>query len=149
MALRGGGFNRKSKTSDEISTAGIADIVFLLLIFFMVSTVFRTTKEVPISWTKAAAAKKIDEKRKNIVVIWVQKDGSVWINDRPYAIPEISNVVAPLYSQTDRHLVTSIRADKGTPYHFIDQVQKELESAGVYRVVFATEMEQQMQRVRR
>ena len=149
MGLKGGGFDRKSKTSQEISTAGLADIVFLLLIFFMVSTVFRTTSERPIDWAEAEAAEKIDEKRENIVYVWVQNDGRVWINDRPYAIPEVSNVVAPLYSQTDRRLVTSIRADRNTPYQFIDQVQKELQEAGVVRVVFATEMEQQMQRVRR
>ncbi|MFP3949286.1 MAG: ExbD/TolR family protein, partial [Longimicrobiales bacterium] len=119
------------------------------LIFFMVSTVFRTTREIPIEWAEAEAAEKIDEKRENIVYIWVEQDGTVYVNDRPYALPEISDVVAPLYSETDRRLVTSIRADRDTPYQYIDQVQLELQEAGVVRVVFATEVEQRMQRVRR
>jgi biopolymer transport protein ExbD len=149
MSLKGGGFERKSQTSEEISTAGLADIVFLLLIFFMISTVFRTDTERPIDWAAAEAAEKIDEKKKNILNIWVEEDGSVWINDRPYALPEVSNVVAPLYAESDRRLVISIRADRDTPYQFMDQVQKELQEAGVVRVVFATEVERQMQRVRR
>lgn len=149
MGLKGGGFGRKNQASQEISTAGLADIVFLLLIFFMVSTVFRTTREIPIEWAAAEAAEKIDEKRENIIYVWVEQDGSVFINDRPYALPEVSNVVAPLYAETDRRLVTSIRADRNTPYQYIDQVQKELQEAGVVRVVFATEVEQRMQRVRR
>jgi len=149
MALKGGGFERKSQASEEISTAGLADIVFLLLIFFMISTVFRTTKERPIDWTQAEAAEKIDEKRENIIHVWIERDGGVWINDRPYAIPEVSNVVAPLYAETDRRLVTSVRADRRVPYQFVDQVQKELQEAGVVRVVFATEVERDMQRVRR
>jgi len=149
MALKGGGFERKSQASESISTAGLADIVFLLLIFFMISTVFRTTKDRPIEWVAAEAAEKIDEKRENIIHIWVERDGSVWINDRPYAIPEISNVIAPLYQETDRRLVTSVRADREVPYQFVDQVQKELQEAGVVRVVFATELEREMRRVRR
>jgi len=149
MGLKGGGFGRKNQASQEISTAGLADIVFLLLIFFMVSTVFRTTREIPIEWAAAEAAEKIDEKRENIIYVWVEADGTVYINDRPVALPEVSNVVAPLYAETDRRLVTSIRADRSTPYQFIDQVQKELQEAGVVRVVFATEVEQRMQRVRR
>ncbi|MFW6199527.1 MAG: ExbD/TolR family protein [Gemmatimonadota bacterium] len=149
MGLKGGGFGRKNQASQDISTAGLADIVFLLLIFFMVSTVFRTTREIPIEWAEAEAAEKIDEKRENIVYIWVEQDGTVYVNDRPYALPEISDVVAPLYSETDRRLVTSIRADRDTPYQYIDQVQLELQEAGVVRVVFATEVEQRMQRVRR
>ena len=40
MAKKGGGFERKSKVASEIPTASMADIAFLLLIFFMVSTTF-------------------------------------------------------------------------------------------------------------
>jgi biopolymer transport protein ExbD len=62
---------------------------------------------------------------------------------------EVSDVVAPLYAQSERHLVISIRGDRETPYSFMDAVQKELVSAGVVRVVFATELEQQISRARR
>ena len=81
MAIRGGGLDRKSKASSEIPSSSLADIAFLLLIFFMVSTVFRTDKDRPIEWAEAAATEKIDEKVKNILNIWVERDGSIWIND--------------------------------------------------------------------
>jgi biopolymer transport protein ExbD len=149
MAIRGGGLSRKSKASSEIPSSSLADIAFLLLIFFMVSTVFRSDKQRPIDWPQAQAAKKIDEKVKNILNIWVEQDGSIWINDQEYTMDEVSGVVGPLYAQSDRHLVISVRADQDTPYQFIDAVQKELVSAGVVRVVFATELERQMTRIRR
>lgn len=149
MAIRGGGLSRKSKASSEIPSSSLADIAFLLLIFFMVSTVFRSDKQRPIDWPQAGAAKKIDEKVKNILNIWVEQDGSIWINDQEYTMDEVSGVVGPLYAQSDRHLVISVRADQDTPYSFIDAVQKELVSAGVVRVVFATELERQMTRIRR
>ncbi len=149
MSIRGGGLDRKSKASSEIPNSSMADIAFLLLIFFMVSTVFRNDKERPITWAAAAATEKIDEKVKNILNIWVERDGSIWINDMNYPMEEVSDVVAPLYALSERHLVISIRGDRETPYSFMDAVQKELMSAGVMRVVFATELERQMTRARR
>ena len=149
MAIKTGGFDKKSKASSEIPSSSLADIAFLLLIFFMVTTVFRTSKERPIDWAQAKATQKIDEKVKNILNIWVERDGAIWINDQNYTMDEVSDVVAPLYAASDRHLVISVRADRETPYSFIDLVQKELVAAGVVRVVFATELERQMTRARR
>lgn len=149
MAIKSGGFNRKSKASQDIPTSSLADIAFLLLIFFMVSTVFQSDKNRPIDWAEAAAAEKIDEKVKNILNIWVEQDGSVWINDQELPMEDVSGLVGPLYAASDRHLVISVRADRDTPYRFIDGVQKELVSAGVVRVVFATVLERQQTRVRR
>jgi biopolymer transport protein ExbD len=149
MPIKSGGFNRKSKASQEIPTSSLADIAFLLLIFFMVTTVFQSDKNRPIDWAQAAAAEKIDEKVKNILNIWVEQDGSVWINDQEIAMEEVSTLVGPLYAASERHLVISVRADRDTPYSSIDAVQKELVSAGVVRVVFATELERQTTRARR
>jgi len=149
MAIKSGGLDRKSKAASEIPSSSLADIAFLLLIFFMVSTVFRTDRERPIEWAAAAATEKIDEKVKNILNIWVERDGTIWINDQSIAMEEVSDVVLPLYAASDRHLVISIRGDRETPYIFMDQLQKELVSAGVVRVVFATALERQMTGPRR
>lgn len=144
-----GGFKKRSKASEEIPSSSLADIAFLLLIFFMVTTVFPSDRERPIAWPEAAAAQKIDEKRANILNVWLQKDGNVYINDQLYTMDEVSQVVAPLYAKSERALVISIRGDRDTPYSMVDQMQKELVSAGVVRVVFATTLEQKLQRERR
>ena len=149
MAIKGGGFARKSETSEEIPSSSLADIAFLLLIFFMVTTVFRTDQERDITWPQAEATEKIDEKTKNILNIWVERSGQIFMNDQPYTMDQVSEVVAPLYANSDRRLVISIRGDREVPYLTMDQLQKELVAAGVVRVVFATEMEQQMTRQRR
>ena len=146
MSIKSGGFDRKSKASQEIPTSSLADIAFLLLIFFMVTTVFQNDKNRPIDWAQAAAGEKIDEKVKNILNIWMEQDGSIWINDSQLALDEVSALVGPLYAASERHLVISARADRDTPYRFIDAVQKELVAAGVVRVVFATELERQTTR---
>jgi biopolymer transport protein ExbD len=146
MAIKGGGLDRKSKASSEIPSSSLADIAFLLLIFFMVTTVFQNDRERPINWAQAEATEKIDEKVKNILNIWMEQDGSIWINDAPVPLGDVSGMVGPLYAASERHLVISVRADRDTPYRFIDAVQKELVAAGVVRVVFATELERQTTR---
>lgn len=149
MGIRQGGFQRKSKASDEIPSSSMADIAFLLLIFFMVTTVFQSDKDRPIEWAQAEATKKIDEKKKDILNIWVERDGSVYMNDRLYTMEEVPPVIGPLYAASDRRLVISIRADREVAYQYIDQLQKQLVAAGVVRVVFATELERSMTRERR
>ena len=149
MAIRQGGFQRKSKASSEVPSSSMADIAFLLLIFFMVTTVFRSDKERPIEWTQAEATEKIDEKKKDILNIWVERDGSLWVNDSPFTMEDIPPYVGPLYAASDQHLVISIRADREVPYEHMDQLQKQLVAAGVVRVVFATELERSMTRERR
>ena len=149
MAIKQGGLERKSKASQEIPSSSLADIAFLLLIFFMVTTVFRTDSDRDIEWPEAAATEKIDEKKKNILNIWVERNGSVYMNDQAYSMEQVSDVVRPLYAASDRALVISIRGDRDVPYLVIDQIQEELVSAGVVRVVFATELEQRLTRQRR
>ena len=149
MPIKGGGFSRKSQASSKVPDSSMADIAFLLLIFFMVTTVFQKDRERDIVWPEAEATQKIDEKLKNILNIWVQQDGSIFINDRPYGMGEVSQVIAPLYVASDRALVISIRGDREVQYNTMDQLQKQLVAAGVVRVVFATELEQRMAREQR
>lgn len=149
MAISGGGFQRKSKASDQIPSSSLADIAFLLLIFFMVTTVFRKETERNIEWPDAAATQQIDEKRQNIMYVWVEQSGQVFINDRPVEMSDVSNLVAPAWSESGRRLRISLRADARVPYRYIDAVQQEIKDAGAIYVVFATDLERQMQRVRR
>ncbi|MGY8798615.1 MAG: ExbD/TolR family protein [Longimicrobiales bacterium] len=149
MSIKGGGFQKSSKASEEIPASSLADIAFLLLIFFMVTTVFQSDRQRPIEWPAAEAATKIDEKQKNILNIWMERDGVVYINDQVHTMEEVTTVVAPLYAASQRALVISVRGDREVPYRFMNQVQDALVAAGVVRVVFATDLEQSMQRERR
>jgi biopolymer transport protein ExbD len=68
------------------------------------------------------------------------------MNDQQLAMEEVSQRVSPLYLDSDQHLIISVRADRETPYSYIDAIQKEMVAAGVVRVVFATQLERQMTR---
>lgn len=147
MAKRAG-FSRKSSASEEIPSSSMADIAFLLLIFFMVSTVFRKERDQPIDWATAEATEKIDEKRKNIVHVWVDQSGTVFINDQIVPYESIAGVIRPLYTD-NRNLVVAIRGDREVPYNQINTITEQLQASGAVRVTFATRIEQRVQRARR
>ncbi len=150
MAIRGSGeFQKKSKTQSEIPTASMADIAFLLLIFFMVSTTFRKEQQRNVIFPRAEATQRSDEKRKNILHLYIEKDGSVYINDARVPMPQVSDIVLPLYRESDRRLVVSIRGDRDVPYKYVNQVTEELRQANAVRVFFATDLESRMMRERR
>ncbi len=148
MAVRSGGFKRRSGTSSDIPSSSMADIAFLLLIFFMVTTVFRREKKRDIDWVNAEATKKIDEKRKNILHLWLDPAGQVWINDQSVADDDIAQVVRPIYAD-NRELVIAVRGDRDVPYSKINTITKQLQAAGAVRVTFATRLEQRVTRPRR
>lgn len=148
MAMRGG-FNRKSKVATEIPDSSLADIAFLLLIFFMVTTVFRKETPREIEMPEAAATQQVDEKRKNILHLWVEQDGSVFINDARVPMENIAGIVQQMYEETDRQLVVAIRSDREVAYGTINQVTEALRDGGALRVNFATHFEERVGAARR
>jgi biopolymer transport protein ExbD len=149
MAKKGGGFERKSKAASEIPTASMADIAFLLLIFFMVSTTFRREQDRKLTFPKAEATQRIDERRKDILHVWIEPDGKVYINDRVVLMDNVAEFVLPLYRESDRRLMVALRGDREVPYRFVNAVTEQLRSANAVRVFFHTDLESRLTRERR
>jgi biopolymer transport protein ExbD len=147
--IKGGGFSRKSKPSSDIPSSSLADMAFLLLIFFMVTTVFRKEQPRDVQFPDAEATQRLDEPRKNILHLFVERDGSIFINDALVPPNRVAAVIGPLYEQSDRRLVVSLRADRDVPYRFVSQVMKELQEARAVRLTFYTDLEQRVTRERR
>ncbi|MEN8375782.1 MAG: biopolymer transporter ExbD [Gemmatimonadota bacterium] len=140
---------RKSKASSEIPSSSLADMAFLLLIFFMVSTVFRKEQARDVEFPEAEATQKLDESRKDILHIWVEQSGDVWINDQLLPMEGVAPVVNGLYIESDQRLVPVLRADRDVPYRIMNALQEQLQNAGTVRVTFYTNLEQRMARARR
>jgi biopolymer transport protein ExbD len=146
--ITGGGLQRKSKASSEIPSSSLADMAFLLLIFFMVSTTFPQEKPRRMPWPEAQSTEKLDEQRKNILHVFVSQGGEIFINDRLIPPAQVSNLIAPLYVE-NRQLLISLRADRNTPYSTIYNIQEELQEAGALRLTFYTDLEERVTRERR
>ena len=143
--MMGGGFKRKPKPASEIPSSSLADIAFLLLIFFMVTTTFRSEDPREVTTPEAAAQEKIPEKRKDIQHIYIERNGSVYINDQRIPLNQVSDVIGPLRAEQPR-LVAAIRGDVEVPYEIVNDLQEELRDAGAVRVNFTTTLEREMSR---
>ena len=81
-------FSRKSRVGAAVPTASMADIAFLLLVFFMVSTVFIRFRGIPVSLPEAERIEKL-EMRRHVTSIWIGANGAVNIDDRAVALEEV------------------------------------------------------------
>jgi biopolymer transport protein ExbD len=149
MAMQRGGLKRKNKVASEIPDSSLADIAFLLLIFFMVTTVFPKERKREVVFPEARATERVDERRRNIMNIWVEPDGQVFINDQLVPIEQVSNIAGREYIATNQRLVVSIRGDRDVAYRIINEITEELRDASAVRVNFATNLEQRLTRARR
>ena len=140
-------FKKKATTKQEIPTASLPDIIFMLLIFFMVTTVLReTTVQVRTTLPQAEALTKIDQKRLvTYVYIGPRKlDGNrigetgVQIDDA--LIEDVSNIRTIMYRKLIEQpkLIVSIKSDQSSEMGMIMDVQQELREAGTLRVNYST-----------
>ncbi|MBR9988320.1 MAG: biopolymer transporter ExbD [Gemmatimonadetes bacterium] len=142
------GLKRKSKAASEIPSSSLADMAFLLLIFFMVTTTFRKEEDRDVVFPDAEATEKLEQPRKDILHVYIESDGAIYINDQLYATEQVSNVIAPMYAENTA-MVVMLRSDRDVAYNQIDQILKELQAAGAVRVSFYTNLEQRVTRERR
>jgi len=133
-------FRKKTRLSQEIPTGPMADISFLLIIFFMVSTVFVVYRGFPVDLPGAGRVDPITSKR-NIATVWIAPDGSMMVDEYTVDLTNIAAVVRGKLRENPR-LVVLIKSDRGTPYRLVSGVIEELKKADALRVAFIARREQ-------
>lgn len=145
-----GHFQKKTKTKQEIPTASLPDIIFMLLIFFMVSTVLReTTVQVRTTLPQAEALTKIDQKRLvSYIYVGPKKlDGNrlgetgVQIDDA--LVEDLFNVRTIMYRKLieQPRLIVSLKVDETSEMGIVLDVQQELREAGTLRINYSSRRE--------
>ena len=129
-------FSRKTKRSSEIPTSSMPDIIFMLLIFFMVTTVLREYSGLPVNIPKAEKIEKLKGKR-HTAHIWISKEGLVSINDRLFAVQDVAKI---MYEKrvSDPQLVVSLKADEEAKMELISSIHEELREADALKLNYST-----------
>ena len=146
-----GKFKKKVKTGESIPTSALPDIIFMLLFFFMVTTVLReqdilVDQKIP----QATQLQKL-QKKTLISYIYIGKpkntglygsEQRVQANDVLISSPEIVqwvNQERDKLPEADRGLITiSMKVDKEVKMGPISDVQTELRNADARRVLYAS-----------
>jgi len=140
-------FRKKKKGMPGISTASLPDIVFMLLFFFMVTTVMReTTLQVAFKLPQATEVKKL-EKKSLVSYIYVgeTKEGAankIQLNDR---ISDVKEVKSFIFAERATHkeedipfLTTSIKADVEANVGTITDIKIELRDINALKLNYST-----------
>jgi len=131
-------FDRRTEVTSEISTASMPDIVFMLLFFFMVTTVLRVFTGLQVDLPDAEAIQKI-ESRTHTAYLWIDRTGTMSFNDF-IVKPEDDTLyqIAYQYKNNDTQLIMSLKFDAAVPFEFVSKANNELRKAGALIVNFAT-----------
>ena len=124
---------RKTKTSNEVSTSSMPDIIFMLLIFFMVTTVLREFDGLPVLIPSAKMIEKLKSKR-NTVYVWVTKDGTISINDIPVVGPtDLADILSNVRLKKP-NLTVSLKSDQNASMELISKVHTQLRQANALKL---------------
>ena len=127
MAIR-----KQTKKADEISQASLSDIAFLLLVFFIATTIFPTEQGIPLILPGATAQTK-QINRKNVMVITCDAAGQIFVDDQSFPLRGLKDEVKRRTAENP-NLVVSIETHPDALYEIMVDVLDEVKLANAERI---------------
>ncbi len=128
---------RRSRGEAMIPTASMADIAFLLILFFMVTTTVTGEKGLRLTVPRAEATQRI-RLRSNVMSVWIDKGNHITIQDNLVKTYDdfAGRVARKLKDKPD--LVVLLRVDKDARYALVSDLIEKLKEVKALKLTFAT-----------
>lgn len=133
-------FRHRKDEEPEVNITPLIDIVFLLLIFFMISTTFKQEFEVGIELPQAESESRLVEK---ILEISIDKQGTYYLNGQKLVNTQFQTIKQALQkvAKGNYKLPVVISADGQTPHQAVIRAMDAARQLGFSRLTFATQQE--------
>ncbi|MDQ7075463.1 MAG: biopolymer transporter ExbD [Gammaproteobacteria bacterium] len=130
-------FQSRPREELDVNIAPLIDVVFLLLIFFMVSTTFQRESELKVSLPEATANTLVEVQPLQIVI---NATGDYFIGGQELVNNQLSTLVSALakLSSANKDLPLVIRADAQTPHQAVITAMDAAAQLGLVRLSIAT-----------
>ncbi len=125
---------KKKKREAEVPMASLADIAFLLLIFFLVTTTIDVDRGIGL--TLPAKGEETEVRTKNISNLLINAQGEVLIDDEVISVNDISRVVREKLIANPK-LIISVKTDRETKYEYYVEALDQLKMANATRISIA------------
>ena len=125
---------KKRRNLQEINSSSMADIAFLLLVFFLVTTTISMDKG--ISLVLPSEGNEMEVNKTNIVNILVNETGKVLLDDKPTRLKDIKGIAERRITQNDK-VIFSVQTHPRTKYQVYVQVLDQLKSAKAQKISIA------------
>ena len=117
-----------------LNLTSLIDVLFLLLIFFMISTTFLSQPAINLELPAAANAELV---RQTPIVIHIDESGTVYLNDEPTALALLeASLKRRLFDSADKAVV--LKADSRVSHGSVVQVLDVIKGSGVKKLVVST-----------
>ncbi|MBI4845557.1 MAG: biopolymer transporter ExbD [Candidatus Omnitrophica bacterium] len=123
----------------EINITPLVDMVFLLLLFFMLTSSFIVLPGIKINLPKAVTSEVIKEKN---IVITISSENVIYLDERPITPSELTNFLESTVKKNDERPIL-IKADKDTQLGSVVKVWDICRKVGVFQINIATLQEVQ------
>ncbi|MSQ98381.1 MAG: biopolymer transporter ExbD [Xanthomonadales bacterium] len=114
--------NFRKRTGEElaIDLTSLIDVVFILLLFFMVSTTFERPASMKITLPEASAEAELADPTKRLELV-IDKEGKMYLNDQELVDDRVETLIAAFTQEVgdNRKVPLVLRADRETPHHFV------------------------------
>jgi biopolymer transport protein ExbD len=134
-------FRKDSDTKNvEVNLTPLIDVVFLLLIFFMVSTTFDKQAQIQIKLPEADSAETVD-KQQDIIEVGVNEQGNYFVNQEELLKSDAETLRQMLIkaSRARKDLPVIISADGKAPHQSVITVLDVASQLGMTQMTFATQ----------
>ena len=127
-------FSKKSKLNVAIPTTSMPDIIFMLLIFFMVATVFKQFAGLKVKLPEASKIQKVPVSKRLIITVWVDLNNKVVCDG--FNLKDIKNLRNVVYQKLVKEPQSQIalKIDKDANMGFVNKVHQELRKANALKV---------------
>jgi biopolymer transport protein ExbD len=125
---------KKKERKAEIPQTSMADVAFLLLLFFLVTTTIDVDKGISLVLPPKGETKEVS--RKNIVNILVNAEGKVMVGDEIMEIPMVKNIIQRRIAENP-NLIISVKTDANTIYRDYIRVLDQLKQANAKKISIA------------
>lgn len=127
----------RNKRALILNVLPLIDVLFLLLIFFMISTTFLSQPAIKLELPEAAHSETV---RQAPVVIYVDPTGRVYLNDEPVELPLLEEALRRMVVDDEEKSV-SFKADSRVSHGRVVEVLDAIKGAGIRRISFGTKHE--------
>ena len=125
---------RKRSKLKDIPSASMADIAFLLLVFFLVTTTISMDKG--IGQVLPAIGEELEVNPKNITKVLVNATGQVLHDDELVSLSQLRTKIKNMLAQNDK-LIVSVKTHPQTKHQAYVDVLDQLKQAGATRISIA------------
>lgn len=113
-------FRRKLNPISRVDLIPMIDVVFQLVVFFMVSSTFIVTPGIGIEFPRSSTAEQVVMSK---LVVTVVSEEEVYLNKDRYSIEELQGALAEITDQEKRELKSVVlEGDRSIPYSLVVQV---------------------------